>query len=113
MSAAAKNLEVIQAAVVKHNGNCPGELLRIEINPFEYERLGWDDFRGIPIVPEEKVPTGRFNLVCELDEEPALEEGAMRELEEQRELVTVGGGDGERHEHDIYAFHPNCRCVLS
>jgi hypothetical protein len=92
---AAKNLEAIQKAVVQHNGNCPGEILEIQLSPFEHERLGWDDFRGIPIVPEPKVGTGRMRLVCSLDHdnEKVAEEEAEGSAE--RELVTVGG-DQER-----------------
>ena len=65
MSAAAKNLAALQAAVVQHNGNCGSPLTEIRMNPFEVDRLGWDDFRGIPIVTDETLPTGRFRLVCD------------------------------------------------
>jgi hypothetical protein len=64
MSAAAKNLEAIQKAMVKHAGNCASPLLEIRLNPFEVERLGWDDFRGVPIVADDQLGTGRFRLVC-------------------------------------------------
>lgn len=37
------------------------------MSPFEVERLGWDDFNGIPIVADEKMQTGRFSLRCEGD----------------------------------------------
>lgn len=67
MSAAGKNLEVIQRAVVQHNGNCGASLIEILMSPFEVERLGWDDFQGIPIRGDESVGTGRFKLVCEGD----------------------------------------------
>lgn len=85
-----KNLEAIQAAIVKHNGNCPGEIVEVLMNPFELERLGWDDFRGIPISPDSNIGTGRFHLVCDVehDHDRALEE----EADTERELVTVGGG---------------------
>jgi hypothetical protein len=94
-SSKAKNLEAIHKAVVKHNGNCPGEILEIQLSPFEYERLGWEDFNGIPIVPEPKVGSGRMRLVCSLDHdnEEVAEEEASGTAE--RELVTVGG-DQER-----------------
>lgn len=76
MGAAAKNLEAIQKAIVKHNGNCEFPIIEIAMSPFEVERLGWDDFNGIPIVADEKLPTGRFSLRCEgnHDEEPEVEE---------------------------------------
>lgn len=64
MSAAAKNLEALQAAIVKHGGNCGEPITEILMSPFEVERLGWNDFRGIPIRPDDKLGTGRFKLIC-------------------------------------------------
>jgi hypothetical protein len=64
MSATAKNLKAIQAAIVRHNGNCGEPITEIRLNPFEVERLGWDDFRGVPIVADDAIGTGRFHLVC-------------------------------------------------
>ena len=39
------------------------------MNPFEVERLGWDDIRGVPIVADSEIGTGRFLLVCAKEEE--------------------------------------------
>lgn len=64
MGAAAKNLEAIQKAIVRHNGNCGEPITEIRLNPFEVERLGWNDFRGVLIVADDKIGTGRFHLVC-------------------------------------------------
>lgn len=64
MNATAKNLGAIQKAMVRHNGNCQEPLTEIRMNPFEVERLGWDEFRGVPIVADKGVGTGRFRLVC-------------------------------------------------
>jgi hypothetical protein len=64
MGAAAKNLEAIQKAIVRHNGNCGEPITEIRLNPFEVERLGWEDFRGVPIVADDVISTGRFRLVC-------------------------------------------------
>lgn len=75
MSADAKNLEALQKAIVQHNGNCGSPILEIRMSPFEVERLGWEDFRGIPIVADEQIGTGRFRLVCEGDHsEPTVRE---------------------------------------
>lgn len=79
MSAAGKNLEAISRAVIRHNGNCPWPIVAIEMCHYEVERLGFDNFNGIPIVDVgDKLPTGRFNLVCE-GETPKVDE---REREE-------------------------------
>ncbi len=38
------------------------ELLVVEV--FELERLGWDQIRGLPLVPDADIGTGRFRIVC-------------------------------------------------
>lgn len=37
------------------------------MNPFEVERLGWDEFMGLPITPDPSLSTGRFRIVCSRD----------------------------------------------
>jgi hypothetical protein len=37
------------------------------MNPFEVERLGWDHIRGLPVVPDDQIGTGRFRIVCSRD----------------------------------------------
>ena len=34
------------------------------MNPFEVERLGWDSMRGLPIIGDPEIGTGRFRVVC-------------------------------------------------
>ena len=34
------------------------------MNPFEVERLGWEEIRGLPVVPDPEIGTGRFRIVC-------------------------------------------------
>lgn len=67
-SSTAKNLEAIQKAIDQHDANCPGALVEIRLNPFEVERLDFDTFKGIPIVADDQIGTGRFRLVCERDQ---------------------------------------------
>jgi hypothetical protein len=83
MSGAAKNLEAIQRAMVRHNGNCDSPLVEIRMNPFEMERLDWPEFCGIPIVGDDDIPTGRFRLVCSGqhgDDAPAAAVAEKREV---------------------------------
>lgn len=86
MSSEAKNLEVITRAIKGHNEGCPFNLVEVRMNPFEVERLGWEDILGIPVVGDEEIGTGRFRLVCskekEIDEE--LEDVAV-----ESDLVNV------------------------
>jgi hypothetical protein len=67
VSAEAKNLEAISRAIDQHNANCPFPASEVRMNPFEVERLGWDEVRGLPIVPDESLGTGRFRIVCSRD----------------------------------------------
>jgi hypothetical protein len=74
-SAEAKNLEAISRAIDQHNASCPYPAAEVRMNPFEVERLGWEEIRGIPIVPDPEIGTGRFRIVCS-------REGSGEELEE-------------------------------
>jgi hypothetical protein len=75
VSSAGKNLEAIAAAIDQHNRNCPFPASEVRMNPFEVERLGWDEIRGLPIVGDPAIGTGRFRIVCS-------REGDGQELEE-------------------------------
>jgi hypothetical protein len=74
-STEAKNLEAISRAIDQHNANCPYPASEVRMNPFEVERLGWEEIRGLPVVPDPDLGTGRFRIVCSL-------EGDGSELEE-------------------------------
>lgn len=50
------------------------------MNPFEAERLGWEQIRGLPVVGDPAIGTGRFRIVCS-------REGDGEELEE---LEAIG-----------------------
>lgn len=85
-STAAKNLEAISKAIDQHNSNCPFPAAEVRMNPFEVERLGWDEIRGLPLVADPEVGTGRFRIVCSGD----LEDSGLEEVEAVgRELATT------------------------
>ena len=73
----AKNLEAISQAIDQHNANCPFPAAEVRMNPFEVERLGWDTIRGLPVVPDAEIGTGRFRIVCSRD----LEGEKLEEVE--------------------------------
>jgi hypothetical protein len=74
-SAEAKNLEAISKAIDQHNASCPYPAAEVRMNPFEVERLGWEEIRGLPVVADPAIGTGRFRIVCSRDDEGAgLEE---------------------------------------
>jgi hypothetical protein len=66
-SAEVKNLEAISRAIDQHNANCSFPAAEVRMNPFEIERLGWDEIRGLPLVPDPELGTGRFRIVCSRD----------------------------------------------
>ena len=85
-SAEAKNLEAISEAIDQHNANCPFPAAEVRMNPFEIERLGWEEIRGLPLVPDPELGTGRFRIICSQD----LEDSGLEEIEAVgRELETV------------------------
>lgn len=63
----ARNLEAISKAIDQHNSSCPFPAAEVRMNPFEVERLGWDHIRGLPVVPDAEIGTGRFRIVCSRD----------------------------------------------
>ena len=67
MSAEAKNLEAISKAIDQHNSSCPWPASEVRMNPFEIERLGWEEIRGLPLVGDPQLGTGRFRIVCSRD----------------------------------------------
>jgi len=84
MSAEAKNLEAISKAIDQHNSNCPFPAAEVRMNPFEIERLGWDTIRGLPLLPDPELGTGRFRIVCSRDTDDSgleITEAVGRELE--------------------------------
>jgi hypothetical protein len=80
MSAEAKNLAAISRAIDQHNRDCPFPAVAVMMNPFEVERLGWEEIRGLPIRPDPNVGTGSFRIVCGGDE-PGLEEEESEAVE--------------------------------
>jgi hypothetical protein len=82
----AKNLEAISQAIDQHNANCPFPAAEVRMNPFEVERLGWDHIRGLPVIPDGEIGTGRFRIVCSRD----LEDDGLEITEAiGQELVTA------------------------
>jgi hypothetical protein len=87
MSSEGKNLEAISRAIDVHNRDCPFPAVAVAMNPFEVERLGWEEIRGLPIRSDPNVGTGSFRIVCGGDE-PGLEEEETEVVEAVSEQVV-------------------------
>jgi hypothetical protein len=87
MSSEGKNLEAISRAIDVHNRDCPFPAVAVAMNPFEVERLGWDEIRGLPVRPDGNVGTGSFRIVCGGDE-GGLEEEETEVVEAVSEQVV-------------------------
>ncbi len=56
------------------------------MNPFEVERLGWEEIRRLPVVPDAEIGTGRFRIVCSREQDGS----GLEEVEAVgQELQTV------------------------
>jgi len=76
-SAEAKNFEAIAKAKADHNRKCPFPPHTVRMNPFEIERMGWEEgdvIAGLVLEADPKLGTGAFRLVCDGMEPPELEE---------------------------------------
>ncbi len=76
MSAEAKNFEAITRAKADHNAKCPFPPHTVRMNPFEIERMQWEEgdvIAGLVLEGDPKVGTGAFRLVCDGMEPPELE----------------------------------------
>jgi len=84
-SSEAKNLEAISRAIDRHEKTCEYPTLAVLMNPFEVERLGWEEIRGVPVRAEQRIATGRFEILCAGDEdaEGIEEEEAVEAVAEQ------------------------------
>ncbi len=80
MGSEAKNLEAISKAIDQHNASCPWPAAEVRMNPYEIERLGWEQIRGLPLVGDPELGTGRFRIVCS-------REGQDREEVESTEAI--------------------------
>jgi hypothetical protein len=76
MRAQARNFEAIAKAKADHNRRCPFPPHSVRMNPFEIERMGWEEgdlIAGLVLEADPSIGTGAFRLVCDGLEPPELE----------------------------------------
>jgi hypothetical protein len=85
-TAEGKNLEAISQAIDRHNAGCPFPASEVRMNPYEVERLGWEEIRGLPVVGDPAIGTGRFRIVCSRDGDGS----ELEEIEAVGQEIGVG-----------------------
>jgi hypothetical protein len=95
MSTEAKNFEAIVKAKAAHNASCPFPPHTVRMNPFEIERMEWEEgdvIAGLVLEGDAKVGTGAFRLVCDGMEPPELEIEETQIIEAPTEPLVVPVG---------------------
>jgi hypothetical protein len=94
MRAEAKNFEAITKAKADHNRHCPFPPHTVRMNPFEIERMGWEEgdiIAGLTLEADPKLGTGAFRLVCDGMEPPELDIEEETVIEAPEPLVVPAG----------------------
>jgi hypothetical protein len=97
VSAEGKNFEAITKAKVQHNANCPFPPHTVRMNPFEIERMQWEEgdvIAGLLLEADGKVGTGAFRLICDGMEPPELEIEETEVIGSPLEPLEVPVGPG-------------------
>jgi hypothetical protein len=95
VSAEGKNFEAIVKAKAAHNKNCPFPPHTVRMNPFEIERMQWeegDTIAGLVLESDPKIGTGAFRLVCDGMEPPELEIEEFQVITAPAEPLEVPAG---------------------
>ena len=92
MSAVGKNFEAISKAKEAHNRTCPFPPHTVRMNPFEIERMQWeegDTIAGLILEGDTKIGTGAFRLICDGSDPPELELEEIDEITAPAEPIEV------------------------
>lgn len=97
MTAEGKNFEAITKAKADHNAKCPFPPHTVRMNPFEIERMQWEEgdvIAGLVLEGDAKVGTGAFRLICDGMEPPELEIEEVEVISDPTEPLEVPVGPG-------------------
>ena len=95
MSAAGKNFEAIVKAKAAHNAQCPFPPHTVRLNPFEIERMGWEEgdlIAGLALEADGRIGTGAFRLICDGMEPPELDIDEEVVIEAPTEPLIIPAG---------------------
>lgn len=95
MGAEARNFEAISKAKADHNRICPFPPHAVRMNPFEIERMGWEEgdvIAGLVLEADPRLGTGAFRLVCDGMEPPELDIEEEIVIEAPTEPLVVPAG---------------------
>jgi hypothetical protein len=95
VSAEAKNFEAILKAKAEHNKHCPFPPHTVRMNPFEIERMQWEEgdmIAGLVLEADAKIGTGAFRLVCDGMEPPELETEDFEAITAPAEPLEIPAG---------------------
>ena len=101
MSVEGRNFEAIAKAKADHNRHCPFPPHTVRMNPFEIERMGWeegDTIAGLVLEADAKIGTGAFRLVCDGMEPPELETEDFEAITAPAEPLEIPAGPGREGE---------------
>jgi hypothetical protein len=101
VSAEGKNFEAIVKAKADHNKHCPFPPHTVRMNPFEIERMQWeegDTIAGLVLESDPKIGTGAFRLVCDGMEPPELETEDFEAITAPAEPLEVPAGPAREGE---------------
>jgi len=101
MGAEAKNFEAIAKAKSDHNKQCPFPPHTVRMNPFEIERMQWeegDTIAGLRLEADAQLGTGAFRLVCDGMDPPELEIEETEVIEAPAEPLVIPVGPSREDE---------------
>lgn len=115
-NAEGKNFEAIVKGKEQHNKNCPFPPHTVRMNPFEIERMQWeegDTIAGLVLEGDGRVGTGSFRLICDGMEPPELDIEETEAISGPAEPLTVPVpvGPGGPREDDAPPTGPRYRAA--
>lgn len=85
----AKILKRLTDNIDQHNANCEFPVHTIVLHPDDVERIGWDEFKGIPIKGDESRQRGTVWLLCDRPTDEAKPEESVEAISDPSDPRTI------------------------